>query len=519
MTLKRFSTERPVMVSKRLNFGISELQPEKKFNCDTELEEESFCLNFSPCRTRSGVAYDSGITNNDSQTESNISCHSSESRMFVPLEDFESDLSPINKIQMSPCFKIHRRERTSTQIVENKMFQKSKNKISPKTTNTNPFLSSSLSSTCRKRHHSLSSDECDSDDSGRYSPVEMKKLRVSDLSISRYEEEFVELEEVASGGFGAVKLARHRLDGMDYAIKVSKGNLRSGSYEEKKALNEVFAHATLNSHKHVVRYYNSWVEDGHVYIQNEFCQGGSLSLKIEDKRISGENFSEDELKKMLVQSLKGLQYIHSKQLAHLDIKPENIFISIDQVKFAQPDQSTDSGAESEDPSNLLQRMDLHERKEAKDGCDYKIGDLGHVAPIHGGDLSPEEGDCRYMAPEFLLMDMDLSQLDKADIFSLGLTIYEAASLTNLPRNSLEDPEYESLKQGQLPYLSNYSEQFNNLVSSMVRHNPSNRPTTTTLLASSYFNTANTKSMSQLYKEIREAKLKLKLFEQQLLEEC
>ncbi len=47
-----------------------------------------------------------------------------------------------------------------------------------------------------------------------------KRLRVSDINISRYEEEFVELKEIASGSFGKVKVARHCLDGMLYAIKV-----------------------------------------------------------------------------------------------------------------------------------------------------------------------------------------------------------------------------------------------------------------------------------------------------------
>ena len=47
-----------------------------------------------------------------------------------------------------------------------------------------------------------------------------KRLKVSDINISRYEEEFVEIREIASGTFGTVKVARHRLDGMVYAIKV-----------------------------------------------------------------------------------------------------------------------------------------------------------------------------------------------------------------------------------------------------------------------------------------------------------
>ena len=61
-----------------------------------------------------------------------------------------------------------------------------------------------------------------------------------------------------------VKKARHRLDGMVYAIKVSKKTIRKNSHDEKMAMNEVFAHAALMKHKQVVRYYNSWVESGAV---------------------------------------------------------------------------------------------------------------------------------------------------------------------------------------------------------------------------------------------------------------
>jgi hypothetical protein len=40
--------------------------------------------------------------------------------------------------------------------------------------------------------------------------------------------------------------------------------VRVNSHDEKVAMNEVFAHAALIKHKHVVRYYNSWVEKGQV---------------------------------------------------------------------------------------------------------------------------------------------------------------------------------------------------------------------------------------------------------------
>ena len=94
-------------------------------------------------------------------------------------------------------------------------------------------------------------------------------------------------------------------------------------------MNEVFAHSALIKHKHVVRYYNSWVENGRVYIQNEFCEGGSLAAKIREFKDTGKRFTEAELKRILLHLSKGLDYIHSKFLVHLDVKPENIFISLD----------------------------------------------------------------------------------------------------------------------------------------------------------------------------------------------
>ena len=38
-------------------------------------------------------------------------------------------------------------------------------------------------------------------------------------------------------------------------------------------MNEVYAHAVLGKHPHVVRYYSAWAENDHMYIQNEFCNG------------------------------------------------------------------------------------------------------------------------------------------------------------------------------------------------------------------------------------------------------
>ena len=51
--------------------------------------------------------------------------------------------------------------------------------------------------------------------------------------------------------------------------------------------------------------------------------------EIQELKNSGKYFTESELKRILLHLAKGLQYIHSKMLVHLDIKPENIFISLE----------------------------------------------------------------------------------------------------------------------------------------------------------------------------------------------
>ena len=50
-------------------------------------------------------------------------------------------------------------------------------------------------------------------------------------------------------------------------------------------------------------------------------EGGSLSSVIAEKTFAGTKFTECDLKRVLLQVAHGLKYIHSMNLAHLDIKP------------------------------------------------------------------------------------------------------------------------------------------------------------------------------------------------------
>ena len=55
--------------------------------------------------------------------------------------------------------------------------------------------------------------------------------------------------------------------------------------------------------------------------------------------------------------MEGLKYIHEHKMAHLDIKPNNILISLNPERT---NMTNDSGAEFDDPSALMKKMELKE---------------------------------------------------------------------------------------------------------------------------------------------------------------
>ncbi|RZF40744.1 hypothetical protein LSTR_LSTR013414 [Laodelphax striatellus] len=78
------------------------------------------------------------------------------------------------------------------------------------------------------------------------------------LELSRYSNEFVELEFIARGGFGRVYKAKHKLDGSVYAVK--KINLRyKNASKFLQSLKEVQMLAGLH-HPNIVAYKAAWLE-------------------------------------------------------------------------------------------------------------------------------------------------------------------------------------------------------------------------------------------------------------------
>ncbi|XP_006777150.1 PREDICTED: wee1-like protein kinase 2 [Myotis davidii] len=213
-------------------------------------------------------------------------------------------------------------------------------------------------------------------------PAKRYVLRETNMT-SRYEKEFMEVEKIGVGEFGTVYKCIKRLDGCVYAIKRSTNSFAELS-NENSVLHEVYAHAVLGHHPHVVRYYSAWVEDDHMIIQNEYCNGGSLQAAISENTKSGNHFEEPKLKDILLQISLGLKYIHNAGMVHLDIKPSNIFIC-HQIQRDSPIvlEDIENDADWFLSTNVI----------------YKIGDLGLATSI--SEPKVEEGDIHFLAKEIL----------------------------------------------------------------------------------------------------------------------
>eukprot|EP00126_Sphaerothecum_destruens_P012200 Sdes_comp20985_c0_seq1m19498 len=360
-------------------------------------------------------------------------------------------------------------------------------------------------------------------------------------NIKRYHEEFEEVSTIGCGEFGAVYKCRNRLDGCLYAIKRS---LKPITGQEQNFLREVYAHAVLGVNTHVVRYYSAWEENNHMLIQNEYCNGGSLatvkenitqsilrqtgleasrrtnrlleslteSVELDEDELmayvpSTFPLPEEKLCDILRQVAKGLKFIHSHSLVHLDIKPGNIFIS---VQYTSNGDTDEQSAVDSEVSNASVSPSVE--------ITYKIGDLGHVTKISSPDV--EEGDCRYMAPE--LLKEDFTHITKADIFALGMSVYELCIPDNLPKNGAK---WQALRSGQIEDIASYSKEFNNLLKQMLHPDPKCRPSADRLLRSPLLLTRNFSQIGlnrpqeanvlQLRKQLNEERFKSSVLQKQL----
>jgi serine/threonine protein kinase len=93
---------------------------------------------------------------------------------------------------------------------------------------------------------------------------------------------------------------------------------------------------------------------------------------------------------------------------------------------------------------------------------YKIGDLGLISLADATDFS--EGDSRYISRDLFASDADCRKLTKADVFSLGCSVYELALGRALPSRG---EEWNAIREGEIQLSSDFTKGFVNLLKVLI----------------------------------------------------
>ncbi|XP_044127614.1 death-associated protein kinase 2-like isoform X1 [Bufo gargarizans] len=132
------------------------------------------------------------------------------------------------------------------------------------------------------------------------------------------------LEKLGSGHFGEVKKCREKNTGTFYAGKFIKTRKCKGSrmgLDREQVEREVSILQQLE-HPSIMRLYDVFASKAEMVLILELIRGGELFDFIAEK----EALSEEDAIVFLEQILKGVAYMHSRHIAHFDLKPENIML-------------------------------------------------------------------------------------------------------------------------------------------------------------------------------------------------
>lgn len=166
------------------------------------------------------------------------------------------------------------------------------------------------------------------------------------------------------------------VDGLNYVV----------SYLER-AKNEIAIMRQLE-HPNIVKLMKTIWDPARVHLFVEFMDGGDLFHYV--TKPPNRRMEEGETKFAMNQICEGLKYLHDKNIAHGDIKLENIFM-----------------------------------KTRNNVIIYKIGDFGLSAVDY--DLTRKEGTLPYLAPELLDHHSSIYSGRRCDMWAIGVLIYACIS--------------------------------------------------------------------------------------------
>ncbi|KAK9143305.1 hypothetical protein Syun_012705 [Stephania yunnanensis] len=154
----------------------------------------------------------------------------------------------------------------------------------------------------------------------------VRSVRASPLNANGKDrttiEDFEIIKPISRGAFGRVFLARKRATGDLFAIKV----LRKADMIRKNAVDSILAERNILisvRNPFVVRFFYSFTCRENLYLVMEYLNGGDLYSLLSNLGC----LEEDMARVYIAELVLALEYLHSLNVIHRDLKPDNILIA------------------------------------------------------------------------------------------------------------------------------------------------------------------------------------------------
>ncbi|XP_077214183.1 putative serine/threonine protein kinase IRE [Tasmannia lanceolata] len=137
-------------------------------------------------------------------------------------------------------------------------------------------------------------------------------------------EDFEIIKPISRGAFGRVFLARKRITGDLFAIKV----LKKADMIRKKAVESILAERNILisvRNPFVVRFFYSFTCRENLYLVMEYLNGGDLYSLLRNLGC----LDEEMARVYIAEVVLALEYLHSLNVVHHDLKPDNLLIAHD----------------------------------------------------------------------------------------------------------------------------------------------------------------------------------------------
>lgn len=253
-----------------------------------------------------------------------------------------------------------------------------------------------------------------------------EKEELAQISKILSEHGYELVSHIGTGSFSSVYLCNCAKYNHQFAIK--------RILKEKFVPHECDSLISLEN-PHIIKLYLTFEEGDSIFLVMEFCPNGTFRKK--------GNLDYDKFIYYSKQILEALAFCHSKNIAHRDIKPDNIFLDqYDHIKIG------DFGLSKQFDQNVK--------------CAEKCGSL------------------MFSAPEILLKK-SISPF-QTDIWALGITFFFMASGKYPFPNDIREDLKVAIMMGQLDYsMVNLHPKIQSLIKKMTTRNPSLRLTAEELL--------------------------------------